>query len=303
MSSTTIEPAGEGRARPLAVAGLVAAALFWAGNIVVGKLVAPVLGPVSLLFWRWAIAVVPLLVIAVTAERPRWREVLRSWWLLVLLAGTGMCGYGLLLYAALQYTDVVNASLINAFNPALIAVAAAVFLRERLRATELVGIGIALVGVLVVLTRGDLAGLFRIGYGTGDLLMVLAICSWTAYTVLGRRVRHLPPITVAATQAVIAVLVLAPVVALTGLNVPTSAGAVCATLFIALFPSVLSYLFWNRGVLVVGAARAGAFMNLITLFAIPLSLATGATLDAPQLAGGLVVLTGVAITSLRARRA
>jgi len=112
----------------------------------------------------------------------------------------GLIAYNYLLYTALKYTDAVNASLINAFNPALIAVAAAIFLRQRMTPTAVTGVIVALVGVLWVLCDGHpprccpkvrLGGVFMLG----------AIVVWTAYTLTGRSGTGIPPITSTALQA------------------------------------------------------------------------------------------------------
>lgn len=143
----------------VAVVSLLGATLFWAGNYVIGAGAVVSIDPLSLVLLRWGIAVVPLLVIAQVVERPQWGQVLRAWPWLVALSAFGLAGYNLLLYGALQFTDAFNASLINAFNPALITLAAAVFLREKLTSQAIGGVLVALAGVLVVLSKGDLAAL------------------------------------------------------------------------------------------------------------------------------------------------
>ena len=287
----------------IATVSLLAATLFWAGNYVVGAAAVAALDPISLVFLRWAFAALPLVAVAQLVERPRWREVLRAWpWLLALTA-TGLLGYTLLLYTALQFTDPFNASLINAFNPALISIAAVLFLHERLRASAVVGIVLALVGVLIILSRGSLETLLGGGFGIGDVFMVGAILAWTAYTVLGRRAPRLPAITSTAVQAVIATVVLAPVVLLTGgPALPSAPETWWALAFIVVFPSVLSYLLWNRALAVIPPARAGVFLNLITVFTAVLTLLAGQPFTAAQVIGGVFVLGGVALANAQAFR-
>ena len=287
----------------IATVSLLAATLFWAGNYVVGAAAVAALDPISLVFLRWAFAALPLVAVAQLVERPRWREVLRAWpWLLALTA-TGLLGYTLLLYTALQFTDPFNASLINAFNPALISIAAVFFLRERLSATGVAGIVLALVGVLIVLSGGDPAALFRTGFGVGDLFMLGAITAWTAYTIVGRGTKGVPPITSTALQAVITVLLLTPVVLLTGgPTLPATPDAWGALVFIGVFPSVLSYLLWNRALGEIPPARAGVFLNLITVFTALFTIVAGHPFTAAQIVGGVVVIGGVALANERALR-
>lgn len=285
------------------VVSLLAATLFWAGNYVVGASAVAEIPPLSLVLLRWAFAVLPLFAIAQLVERPRWRELLLAWRRQLLLSVLGMLGYTLFLYAALQFTDAFNASLINAFNPALITIAAVLFLREKLTRTAVLGILIALVGVLIVLSGGDVARLLSTGFGTGDLLMIGAILVWTAYTIVGRKGPRLPPISSTAVQAGFAVIVMVPVVLLTGgLVLPSTGGGWGALGFIALFPSVLSYVLWNRALTVIPPARAGVFLNLITVFTAVFTVLAGHPFTLAQIIGGVVVIAGVALANERAFR-
>ncbi|MDO9397344.1 MAG: GNAT family N-acetyltransferase, partial [Herbiconiux sp.] len=242
-------------------------------------------------------------VIAQLVERPRWGELLRVWPWLVAISLSGIIGYSLLLYSALQYIDPLSASLINAFNPALISLAAVFVLRQRLTASGVVGILLALVGVLIVLSKGSFESLVTGGFGGGDLLMVGAILAWTAYTILIRRAPKVPPISSTAVQAVIALVVLAPVTLLTGsFQLPSTAEVWGAVAFIVIFPSVLSYLLWNRALGVIPPARAGVFLNLIAVFTALLTLLMGQPFTASQLVGGVIVLGGVALANAQAFR-
>ena len=287
-----------GGRRLVALLSLLGATLFWAGNYVVGAGAVRSIDPLSLVVLRWAIALVPLLVIAQLVERPRWRSVLAAWPWLLALSVCGLLGYNLLLYFALEHTGPFNASLINAFNPALISLAAAVFLRERLTPLMVAGIAAALAGVLVVISGGDVGRLLTAGFGTGELLMTGAIVAWTAYTVTGRLAPKIPPVTATAMQAAVAVAMLAPVrLATGGLALPGTNGALASLLFIAIFPSVLSYLLWNRALAVLPAGGAGVFLNLITVFTAVLTVIAGQVPTTAQLVGGAIVIGGVVATN------
>ncbi|NUQ91140.1 MAG: DMT family transporter [Glycomyces artemisiae] len=287
----------------LAVAALVGATLFWAGNYVIGQRAVEAIDPLSLVLLRWALAFAPLLVIAQLVERPRWREVARAWPWLLALSAFGIVGYNLPLYAALEHTDAFSASLVNAFNPALITLAAAVFLRERLTPLSVGGVLIALAGVLVVLSDGDLGSLFHGGFGTGELLMLVAITAWTAYAIVGRLGPRLPPVTSTAVQSGVAVVVLAPFsLASGGPELPETGAALGSLVFIVVFPSVLSYLLWNHALTVVPPGRAGVFLNLITVFTAVFTILAGEPWTAAQVVGGAVVIGGVVLTNWKAFR-
>lgn len=299
----TPDTRAQGRRRVIALLSLLGATLFWAGNYVVGAGAVHSIDPLSLVFLRWAIALVPLLLIAQFVEKPCWRSVAAAWPWLLALSVCGLLGYNLLLYFALEHTDAFNASLINAFNPALITLAAAVFLRERLTPMAVAGVVMALAGVLIVISGGNVGRLATAGFGTGEVLMVGAVVVWTAYTVVGRLAPKIPPITATAVQAAVAVALLAPVrFATGGLAFPGTGSALASLLFIAIFPSVLSYVLWNRALTVLPAAGAGVFLNLITVFTAVLTILAGQVHTAAQFVGGAIVVGGVIVTNARAFR-
>jgi drug/metabolite transporter (DMT)-like permease len=300
LEAATTTKRTQRRTLTLAVASLLGATLFWAGNYIVGAGAVESIDPLSLVLLRWSLALVPLLAIARMVERPQWRQVLAAWPWLVALSMFGLLGYNLLLYTALQHTDAFSASLINAFNPALITLAAAVFLRERLTRRAVGGVLIALAGVLLVLSNGNVGKLLQAGFGMGELFMIGAIAAWSAYTITGRLAPPLPSITATAMQAAITVVVLTPLsLAGGGPALPSSQDAIASLVFIAIFPSVLSYLLWNRALAVIPAGNAGVFLNLITVFTALFTILAGHPYSLAQIAGGVIVIGGILLTSAR----
>jgi drug/metabolite transporter (DMT)-like permease len=285
------------------VLALVGATLFWAGNYVLGAVAVQEMSPVSLTALRWALAAVPLAVIAQVVERPDWRAVLRTWPRQVVLALLGMVGYALFVYTALQHTSSVNASLVNALNPALIALLGAAVVRRAPSGRAVAGMLVGLVGVLVVLTGGRLGALTALELNVGDLLMVGAIVVWSVYTIGGRGLAGVPPIASTAVQAAIAAGVMAPFAVTGHVHWPSGRDATVALVVIAVLPSVGSYLLWNLALRRVPPAEAGSYLNLITVFTVLISAATGYALGAAQVVGGVLVLGGVLLVRDRTPRA
>ncbi|VXB63615.1 Permease of the drug/metabolite transporter (DMT) superfamily [Arthrobacter sp. 9AX] len=279
-----------------AAAYLILATLFWAGNFVVGHAAMETMQPLQLTYWRWALAAAPLLVLAHAVERPDWRSVLRRWPVLLLLSCLGMSAYTLLLYSALGHTSALNASLVTAANPALIVVLAVVLLRDRPRPLGWAGIGLGLAGVLLVLTGGDLHRLLTFSIDAGELLILAAITVWGFYTILARRV-DIPAITSTALQVAMAAVVLTPLALITGAGLPATAPEGWSLAFIALFPSLGSYLLWNLALKRTTAANAGNYLNLIAVFTAIITIALGQPITLPQVLGGLLVISGVLLTS------
>ncbi|MFD0045937.1 DMT family transporter [Pseudarthrobacter scleromae] len=275
---------------------LILATLFWAGNFVVGQAAMQTMQPLQLTFWRWALAAVPLLVLAQLVEKPDWRAVLRHWPALLVLSCLGMSAYTLLLYSALGHTSALNASLVTAANPALITVLAVVLLRDRPRPLGWAGIALGLCGVLLVLTGGDLQRLLTFSINAGELLIVAAITVWGFYTITARRL-SVPAITSTALQVAMAAVVLVPFAMATGAGLPATASEGWSLAYIVLFPSLGSYLLWNLALKRTTAANAGNYLNLIAVFTAIITVALGQPVTVPQVLGGILVITGVLLTS------
>jgi drug/metabolite transporter (DMT)-like permease len=275
----------------------VLAQLFWASNFVVAALVVDEFTPVELTWLRWVGAFPILIVIAWLLEKPHWRAAVREWPLHTLQALLGMVGYTLFLYAALATTSPVTASVISAINPAVIALAAVVFLGERILRMGALGIAISFVGVLIVVLTGSGEG--GLVFSPGDLLMVGAISVWTAYVIISRRVQT-PPITATAVQSGLSIIVMLPllaVVGLPGIAAGPSVEAWWGLAWIIVFPSALAYLFWNIAVINLGPSKTGVFLNLLPVFTALIALAFGDVITIGQAVGGAIVLAGVFLTT------
>lgn len=282
---------------------MVGAALFWAGNYVIGAVAVRTMTPFDLTYLRWVIAAVPLLVIAQLIEKPRWRPVFRAWPLLVLLGALGMLGYNLLLYAALNFTTPAGASLINAANPATMAVLAVLLTRERLRGRAVLGIAISFVGVLLILSGGDLGTLLALDVNLGQALMLGAVVVFSLYSIWGRLLRDVPPITATAAQAVLVLVVMTPFALANGVQIPTEPEPALALLYIGIFPSVGAYVLWNLALRDTAPSVAGIYLNLVTVFTVVLGLLLGDAVPLIDIIGGAIVIVGVLVTSRAAAAA
>jgi drug/metabolite transporter (DMT)-like permease len=276
---------------------MVGAALFWAGNYVVGAVAVRTMSAFDLTYLRWAIAVIPLLLIAQLVERPDWRAVVKAWPLLLLLGGLGMLAYNLLLYAALNFTTAAGASLVNAANPATMALLAVLLTRERLRGRAVVGIALSCAGVLLILSGGDPGALRALDVNVGQALMVGAVVVFSLYSIWGKLLRNVPPITATAAQAVLVLVVMSPVALANGVTVPTDPEPLLALVYIGLFPSVGAYVLWNLALRDTAPSVAGIYLNLVTVFTVLLGLLLGEAVPLVDLLGGAIVIVGVLVTS------
>jgi drug/metabolite transporter (DMT)-like permease len=294
--------------RPLALAytGLVLTPLFWAGNAVVARGVVDSIPPVSLAFWRWVIALLVLLPLTFAGVRREWPVVRDHWPRVLVLSLFSVASFNTLLYLAATTTTAINISLINSTIPIMVALLAFLLLGERTRPAQRLGIAVALTGVLMVIAQGTLGRLISLSFSPGDLVMVAAVISWGIFSVLLRSLSiPLSGLTFLTIQIALGTALLTPVYLIDLLLVSggftLSASTIPPLLYVAIFPGILAYAFWNHGVWAVGPARAAIFMYLVPVFAAVLAwVFLGERLGWYHLAGGLLILAGLYLTTRNA---
>ena len=281
---------------------LAAAALFWAGNFIAGRALRGDIPPVSLNFWRWTIALVILLPPSL-AQLRQYRTLLAQHWLLIVLLGaTGMATFHISVYSALTTTPALNAFLFVAIAPMTIAVGSWLAYRDTLTGRQVAGILVSLAGAVVVIVRGDPTTLLGLRLNPGDLWMLAAVLFWTVYAVaLKRRPAALPPGVLLTASVIAGVLLLLPVYlwqVAHGETMVVSVPNSIILLYIAVFASVLAFWFWNRGVAVLGPAKAGMFTYLMPIFGAVLAmLFLAEPIALYHLIGALLVLSGILLTN------
>lgn len=287
---------------------LALAALFWSGNFVAGRALRGSIDPLTLNFLRWAIAlalIAPFVWQNTLAALPALR---REWRLILALGATGIATFHVLVYVALQSTTVTSALLILSLTPILMLVGSASLREGRPTARQIGGAMISIAGASVLITRGDLDGIASRGFQAGDLWMLTAVVIWAAYSLLLRlRPSDLPSsVTLAASIAAALVMMappliveiptMKPFVSLVSLSVMLSIG------YVALFASAIAFLLWSWGVSRLGPVRAGQFLHLMPIFGAGLAfLVLGEQPGPVQIAGALLVLTGIAFVEYRPR--
>lgn len=170
-------------------------------------------------------------------------------------------------------------------------------LKEKISIHHVLGLSISLFGVLLVLTKGHLLEIFHLTYNKGDLLMILAILVWTFYSIIGKKLKSIPIISATAVSVFLGLILVAPFAIGSGLSFDLSSPAITGLLYIGIFPSVGSFIFWNISLRHINASQAGIYLNLIAVFTAILSLVLGQTITIVQILGGLLVFTGVYLTS------
>ena len=283
---------------------LTLCSLFWAGNSVVGRALHDSVPPITLAFWRWSIALAILLPWVAEPLRRQWRVIVAQWRVMLLLSLLGVATYNTLNYMALQTTTATNSALINSVCTVLIIVVNFVLFRVRASRLQWAGVAASLAGTLVIVSRGDPAVLAGLQFVRGDVLLMVLALFWALYTACLRwRPRELDALGFLGGTVVIGLLVLVPLYvweAMDAAPIMFTPGVAAGIAYTGIFPSVLAYLFWNRGVAEVGANRAGQFLHLIPVFGTTLAVIfLGESLRWFHFFGAALIFAGIYLAAPR----
>ncbi len=273
--------------------------LFWAGNIVIGRYAAGSIPPVAIAFIRWAAVFLILIGIAWPFLKRDWPEVRKHLGIMLLLSLLGIALYNTLAYWGLQYTEAVNALLITTTHPLMVALASFVLYRHRLNAWQTLGLFISLVGVTIVIMRGNFSAFQGIRFNIGDIVFFTAQAVYASYTALLFKRPKIHQLSFLAFTVGAGALMLVPVYVADVARGNTfvfdlKAGLILA--YIVIFPTLLANMFFNRGNELVGPNRAAPFYYLIPVFGSLLAiLFLGERLELFHAAGYACVLAGILI--------
>jgi drug/metabolite transporter (DMT)-like permease len=278
------------------------ATVIWSGNFIVARLLNQSIEPATMSLLRWGVAFLGLLPFAWRAAWTDRAAIRRSLPAMVPMALLGVTIFNTLLYTGARTTSALNLSLIATSTPVFIILLARVFLRERLTARKILGLGTALGGVLLLITGGEPARLLGLQFSAGDLWMTLAAVLFAAYSIMVRRFSGgLSPAVFLLTLIGTGLGFLLPWAgwecAVAGLPQFT-AGSACAILYVGLGASLAAYAMWNSAVASIGPSLAGLIYYSLPLFS---GVAAFLFLDEPMglvhLASAGCILGGIVLAT------
>ena len=276
--------------------------LFWAVNWVFARALRDDFGPLTLSLLRWCVA---LAVLVPLCAASLWREratLWRHWKLFTWLSLTGTGAYNALSFKGLQTTTALNGTLLNTLIPMVTMLLSLAFLGERLQTRRVLGMLLGVAGAAWIAALGDWQRLLSLQFVPGDLWVAAGMTSWAIYTMLlKQRSDQLSQLTLLTALALIGVIPLLPMAAweMAYVQAPRfSADGWWKLLYMGLFPSIVCYVFWNRGVELAGAPRASLFVYLIPLFGAVLSAWWLAEyLQGHHLAGAALIIPGLILAT------
>lgn len=243
--------------------------LFWSGNMVLGRGVNELIPPVTLAFWRWAIALAILLPFTGRHLGKEWGKVKSHWPILLVLSFLGITCFNTLLYKAVQTTTAINGSLNQTSMPAWIVLFSLFLFKERIHWLQAAGVSICILGALTIISRGDWGIIAQLSFVEGDIWMTIAVILYALYSALLRKRPLMNDLNFITITFAMGLMMLFPLYLwetwMTG-GVALNWKIIASILYVAVFPSILAYLCWNRGVELAGANQAGLFINLTPVF-------------------------------------
>jgi drug/metabolite transporter (DMT)-like permease len=283
---------------------LILANIFWAGNIVLGRGVVGVVPPIALAYWRWTGA----FLVAIGFAWPHLRDDLpvlrRHWRMMLLLSATGIATYNTMSYIGLTSTTALNVLLLQSAGPLIIIVWAFILFGELPTVWQTAGIVLSLIGVAIIAAQGSFAALLHLQVNAGDLWILGAMLIYGIYAAVFRRRPAVHPMSFLVATMGIGSLMILPLYLwefAQGARIANSPAAWFALAYIAVFPSFIAYLFFNRGIELAGAARAGQSWHLMPVFGSILAvLFLGERFFLYHAIGIAMIGGGIALASFRA---
>ena len=250
---------------------LVCATLFWAGNFTIGKFAfLENMPPNTLAFLRWCLVWIILFPFTYKEILKLKENIKKNLSLFSILGITSVCIFTSFTYNALNYTQVINASLFNTAIPVTIILVCFLLKIEKTNIFQLSGLLISVLGILAIITRLDLNILLSLNFNKGDLFMIGAIIAWGIYSAYLRKqtfnVSLLALVHIICTFGLIFLLPMFILDVTQGKTIEMSSNLFYILIYIAIFPSIGSYYCWAGAVSIIGANRAGIFLSLIPLF-------------------------------------
>lgn len=250
---------------------LVLCVLFWSGNFVFGRLISNDISPIELSFYRWFFVLLILLPFILIHYRNLLIVLKKEYVILFVLGGLGIAGFNTFLYYGLQTTTATNALLINSSTPIFIIIFSVIIFKSSINKLQLFGVFLSTIGVIYLILKGELNHILDLHFTIGDLWIIAACIDWALYSVLLKyKPKELNSLEFFSITTLIGTFILYLVFIYQGYSLEFSflenKEVLYSLAYIVIFPSILSFYFWNKATIEIGANKAGQFAHLMPIF-------------------------------------
>ncbi len=282
---------------------LTLASLFWSGNFIVGKIASSYeVPPFSLNFYRWLFALLILLPFTYKEIFLNKNHIFQNFKLFIILGITSITIFNSIVYYSLYYTQVISGILMISTIPVWILFFASIFKIERTNLFQILGVALSLLGVLFIISKADIEIVKKIKFNKGDLSMVVGMLSWAIYSALLRKKKHpFSQIVLLEIIIIFGLIFLIPIYFLEmnfGNKIVLEWPFILTLGYVVLFPGIFAFLFWIKGIDIIGANRAGVFLHLMTIFgAIMAILILGEKFMFYHFLGAIFIIAGITLSN------
>jgi len=282
---------------------LTLASLFWSGNFIVGKIASSYeVPPFSLNFYRWLFALLILLPFTYKEIFLNKKHIFQNFKLFIILGITSITIFNSIVYYSLYYTQVISGILMISTIPVWILFFASIFKIERTNLFQILGVALSLLGVLFIISKADIEIVKAIKFNKGDLSMVVGMLSWAIYSALLRKKKHpFSQIVLLEIIIIFGLIFLIPIYFLEmnfGNKIVLEWPFILTLGYVVLFPGIFAFLFWIKGIDIIGANRAGVFLHLMTIFgAIMAILILGEKFMFYHFLGAIFIIAGITLSN------
>jgi len=282
---------------------LILTTLFWSGNFIVGKAASLFeIPPFTLNFYRWTFAWLLLAPFTLKEIITKKNYILENIKLIIILGITSITIFNSIVYYSLNFTQVISGVLMISTIPVMIIIFCWLFKIEKTNIFQVFGVIFSLFGVAVIITKADLLVLFNLNFNKGDLWMVVAMFSWAMYSALLRKKKlEISQLSLLQTIISAGLIFLLPAYLIElslGYKANIHLPFVLTLTYVVLFPGLASFIFWIKGISIIGSNRAGIFLHLMPIFSTILAiLIFDEKFMIYHLIGAILIITGIILSS------
>ena len=281
------------------------ATLFWSGNFIVGKAASFFeIPPFTLNFYRWTFAWLILAPFTLAEINRKKKHILKDIKLILILGITSITIFNSIVYYSLNFTQVISGVLMISTIPVMIIFFSWVFKIEKTNFYQILGVVFSLFGVLVIVTKAELNKLIELNFNKGDLWMVVAMFSWAIYSALLRKKKFaLSQISLLQTIISAGLILLLPAYLIemtSGYKLKVDLPFLMTLTYVVIFPGLASFIFWIKGISLIGSNRAGIFLHLMPIFSTIMAITIfDEKFMIYHLFGAILIITGIILSSVR----
>ena len=256
---------------------LILTTIFWSGNFIVGKAASAYqIPPFSLNFYRWLFAGLILLPFTFKEILNKKHHIINNLGLYVVLGITSITIFNSTVYYSLYHTQVINSILLISTIPVWIIFFSFLLKIEKTNIYQIFGVIFSLIGVMVIITKFDIKIFFNLQFNKGDISMVIAMLSWAIYSSLLKKKKYeLSQLSLLQIIIFTGLIFLTPIYILElnyGYKIIIGTPFILTLIYVVIFPGLLAFIFWIKGISIIGANRAGVFLHLMPIFGSTLAI-------------------------------